>query len=166
MTHDDTDTDGDADVSTDENPTDENPTDGDEPADEHPASRTPGGGAAPEPKPIEPAAPEEFGLVQAWWGDGKGKTTAAMGMGFRAAGHGYRVHMLQLMKGGADSVEGVRSGSMPARGRRGRKGLPGSKWASGHPAGTQWGWQAIETGRVDRRAEQSGPHQSVDPPST
>ena len=108
MTHDDTDTDGDADVSTDENPTDENPTDGDEPADEHPASRTPGGGAAPEPKPIEPAAPEEFGLVQAWWGDGKGKTTAAMGMGFRAAGHGYRVHMLQLMKGGADSVEGVR----------------------------------------------------------
>ena len=36
------------------------------------APRTPGGGAAPEPRPIEPAAPEEFGLVQAWWGDGKG----------------------------------------------------------------------------------------------
>jgi cob(I)alamin adenosyltransferase len=52
--------------------------------------------------------PEEFGLVQLFWGDGKGKTTAAMGMGFRAAGHGYRVHMLQFMKGGADSVEDVR----------------------------------------------------------
>ncbi|WP_435346484.1 cob(I)yrinic acid a,c-diamide adenosyltransferase [Haloarchaeobius sp. HRN-SO-5] len=57
---------------------------------------------------IEPAAPDEFGLVQVFWGDGKGKTTAAMGMGFRAAGHGYRVHMLQFMKGGADSVEDVR----------------------------------------------------------
>jgi cob(I)alamin adenosyltransferase len=57
---------------------------------------------------IEPSTPEEFGLVQLWWGDGKGKTTAAMGMGFRAAGHGYRVHMVQFMKGGAGSVEDVR----------------------------------------------------------
>jgi len=59
-------------------------------------------------RPIEPDSPDEFGLVQVWWGDGKGKTTAAMGMGFRAAGHGYRVHMLQFMKGGAGSVEDVR----------------------------------------------------------
>jgi cob(I)alamin adenosyltransferase len=57
---------------------------------------------------IEPAEPEEFGCVQVWWGDGKGKTTAALGMGFRAAGHGYRVHLLQFMKGGAGSVEDVR----------------------------------------------------------
>jgi cob(I)alamin adenosyltransferase len=61
-----------------------------------------------EPEPIEPGAPEEFGLVQVWWGDGKGKTTAAMGMGLRAAGHGYRVHMLQFMKGGAGTVEDSR----------------------------------------------------------
>lgn len=69
---------------------------------------TPGRGRTPTPEQIEPAAPEEFGLVQVWWGDGKGKTTATLGMGMRAAGHGYRVHMLQFMKGGASSVDAVR----------------------------------------------------------
>jgi len=61
-----------------------------------------------EPRPIDPAAPEEFGLVQVWYGDGKGKTTATLGMGMRAAGHGYRVHVVQFMKGGTATVEDVR----------------------------------------------------------
>ncbi len=69
---------------------------------------TPGKGRTPEARTIEASSPEGFGRVQLWWGDGKGKTTAAMGMGFRAAGHGFRVHMLQFMKGGASSVEDVR----------------------------------------------------------
>ena len=39
------------------------------------------------------------GLVQIYTGDGKGKTTAALGLAFRAAGHGYQTKVIQFMKG-------------------------------------------------------------------
>jgi cob(I)alamin adenosyltransferase len=39
------------------------------------------------------------GLVQVYTGNGKGKTTASLGLAFRAAGHGLRVRILQFMKG-------------------------------------------------------------------
>ncbi len=40
-----------------------------------------------------------FGLIQVYTGDGKGKTTAAIGQALRACGHGARVIMIQFMKG-------------------------------------------------------------------
>ncbi len=42
---------------------------------------------------------DEKGCVQVYTGDGKGKTTAALGLCFRAAGHGMRSCVIQFMKG-------------------------------------------------------------------
>ncbi len=41
----------------------------------------------------------EKGLVIVYTGKGKGKTTAALGMVLRALGHGYKVAMIQFIKG-------------------------------------------------------------------
>jgi len=43
--------------------------------------------------------PENPGLVMVFTGNGKGKTTAAVGQAVRALGHGYRVYMIHFMKG-------------------------------------------------------------------
>jgi cob(I)alamin adenosyltransferase len=39
------------------------------------------------------------GLVQVYTGSGKGKTTAALGLAYRAIGHGFKVCMIQFLKG-------------------------------------------------------------------
>ncbi len=39
------------------------------------------------------------GLIQVYTGNGKGKTTASLGLTLRAVGHGFRVRIFQFMKG-------------------------------------------------------------------
>lgn len=41
-----------------------------------------------------------MGLIQVYCGQGKGKTTAAIGQGIRAVGSGFKVIMIQFLKGG------------------------------------------------------------------
>jgi cob(I)alamin adenosyltransferase len=56
------------------------------------------------------AGPLGRGYVHVYTGNGKGKTTASLGLALRAAGHGLKVLILQFMKGWIDygELEGVR----------------------------------------------------------
>ncbi|HHS50614.1 MAG TPA: cob(I)yrinic acid a,c-diamide adenosyltransferase [candidate division Zixibacteria bacterium] len=44
-------------------------------------------------------------MIQVYTGDGKGKTTAALGLALRASGHGRKVVVIQFMKGDIDYGE-------------------------------------------------------------
>lgn len=53
--------------------------------------------ADPDAPPPEPK--RRHGLIIVNTGDGKGKTTAALGVAFRALGNGFKVFMVQYIKG-------------------------------------------------------------------
>src|SRR3989344_1596505 len=46
-----------------------------------------------------------LGMIQVFWGNGKGKTTSALGTALRALGNNYKVHMVQFMKNGTGEHE-------------------------------------------------------------
>ena len=47
----------------------------------------------------------EKGLIQVYTGEGKGKTTAALGLALRALGYGLKVVMIQFLKGNRQTGE-------------------------------------------------------------
>jgi len=55
----------------------------------------------------------DLGLIQVYTGNGKGKTTASMGLAFRACGHGFKVCMIQFMKDNKEYGEFKASQNLP-----------------------------------------------------
>jgi cob(I)alamin adenosyltransferase len=72
------------------------------------------------------------GCIQVYTGEGKGKTTAALGLAFRAAGRGLKVVVLQFMKGPVLTGEIAASEHVPGLEIRplGRDGFIGPKGPS------------------------------------
>ncbi|MFQ3582647.1 MAG: cob(I)yrinic acid a,c-diamide adenosyltransferase [Chloracidobacterium sp.] len=60
-------------------------------------------------------ATQEKGLIIVHTGAGKGKTTAALGLIFRALGHGLRVGVVQFTKGARTSGEAAFARELPGR---------------------------------------------------
>ena len=84
---------------------------------------------------------EQIGLVHLYYGDGKGKTTAAMGLALRALGSGKRVVVLQFLKGG-------QSGEIPLLEQLGAKIYRGK-------AGQKFVFQMNDAEKAETRALQN-----------
>ncbi len=63
----------------------------------------------------EQAAATRKGLIILYTGDGKGKTTAALGLAFRALGRGCRIAMVQFIKGKWQTGEAMFAESLADR---------------------------------------------------
>mgnify|MGYP003222180335 CR=1 FL=1 len=85
----------------------------------------------------------EQGLLHLYWGDGKGKTTAAMGLALRALGSGKRVVIVQFLKGG-------QSGEIPLLAQLGAKIFRGK-------GGQKFVFQMNEAEKAAARAVQNEP---------
>lgn len=86
----------------------------------------------PETKPGTHKKKGRRGLVMVYTGDGKGKTTAAIGMAVRAVGRGLRVLMIQFIKGSwhygeLDGVKALAPGFEITAGGKGFVGIVDDK---------------------------------------
>ena len=84
---------------------------------------------------------EQTGLVHLYYGDGKGKTTAAMGLALRGLGSGKRGAVLQVLKGG-------QSGEIPLLEQLGAKLYRGK-------AGQKFVFQMNDAEKAETRALQN-----------
>src|SRR5579872_1579268 len=84
----------------------------------------------------------EQGLVIVNTGAGKGKTTAALGMVLRSLGHGYRVAIVQFIKGAWEPAEK-------------RAFEPWGEQLQFHATGEGFTWETQDRGR-DREVAQAG----------
>lgn len=81
------------------------------------------------------------GLVHLYWGEGKGKTTAAMGLALRSLGTGRKVVIVQFLKG-------RQTGEIPLLEQLGAQVLRGK-------AGQKFSFQMDEEERAETRALQT-----------
>lgn len=57
------------------------------------------------PEYSEDDNPKDFGKIHVYTGEGKGKTTAALGLALRAAGHNKKVFIVQFLHGNKEAGE-------------------------------------------------------------
>ena len=83
-------------------------------------------------------AEEQFkGLIQVYTGDGKGKTTAALGLAIRACGQGLKVIFIQFLKsqeGGEHNFAARFKLQTDCRGRCGGLAMTGEREPAGNEA--------------------------------
>jgi cob(I)alamin adenosyltransferase len=83
----------------------------------------------PEPKKD---GKNELGYIHVYTGDGKGKTSVALGSALRAVGHGFRVCIIQFSKGGRYYGE-LRAAEKYLQGKRKRGRLDFAQFGQGCP---------------------------------
>ncbi len=94
------------------------------------------------------------GLVQVYTGDGKGKTTAALGLALRAVGHGLRVCFVQFAKSDRDIGEGRAAEFLSPAFELHAFASP--RWGDPSQAPPDTPWWLLPPSEEDRRQAQEG----------